>query len=228
MAKVSGRTRGNGPSSNPQLKGAGNTERQTEHPGNQYSYHWESEAKDYIMKKGGMSSSEADETFAIIQSWAGSGFKGMRDFQLGRDNSMEIVQEHNKKGANIMENFIERMPKWAGGTTYRGMDVPQKRAFFDSLDVGDTWEARSLNSWTTDFFIGKEFARESGGDSAVILRCFKPQNGTSIRNLGGLRRESEVVTSGKCRYRCLGKTVDSDGTLIVDLEPISNGKVRKG
>lgn len=221
MAKASGTTRNSGPNANPQLKGAGNTEKQTEHPGNPNSYYWERDAKAYMMTKGGMSSQEADDTLHVIKKWAGSGYQNIRGWQLGRTDS-----DDSKSKAAILENFIEKMPKWAGGTTYRGMAAIQKRDFFEALDVGDTWDAKSLNSWSTDFDIGMEFAAD-GGDASVLLRCSSPQNGTSIKNLGSIRRENEVLTSGKCRYRVVGKSYDNKETLIVDLEPISNGKVRK-
>lgn len=227
MAKGSGNTRSSKPSANPQLKGAGNTEKQTEHPGNPDYYYWEREAKAYMMTKGGMTDKEAEDTLAAIKSWAGSGYEGVRSWQFGRTNKEpDFINEYYKDRADILEKFIEKMPKWAGGTTYRGMDAQQKRQFFEALDIGDQWDAKSLNSWSSDYAIGMSFANY-GGKSSVLLRCQSPQNGTSIKNMGGLRRESEVLTSGKCRYRVVGKSYDDKGTLIVDLEPISNGKVRK-
>ncbi len=228
MAKVSGRTRSNSPDSNPQLKGVGNTSLQTEHPGSGSSYaslNWEREAKAIMMTKGGLSSSEADEAFSAIRRWAGTGYVDIRSWQLGRLSDKDKIEKSERR-ATVLEDFIDKMPKWAGGTTYRGILSWQKRQLFESLEVGDQWDACSLNSWSSSLDIGYEFA-ENGGKKAVILRCKAPQNGTSIKNIGGLTREYEVLTSSRCRYNIVGKSYDKVGTLIVDLEPISNGKARK-
>ncbi len=226
MAKTSGRTRGSIPASNPQMKGVTNVEKQNDHPLNGYST-LEREMKAYVMSKGGFDSKETDVILQTIGYWAGSGYRKIRGWQLGRDDNMpEIILNDCKVKANILEDFIDKMPKWNGGTTYRGIWSSQKRQLFDSLEVGDQWDARSLNSWSSSFSIGMEFAHR-GGKESVVLRCSKPQNGTSIRDLRGLVREQEVLTSGKCRYRVVGKSYDDKGTLIIDMEPISNGNVRK-
>ena len=148
MAKASGGTRKSMPSANPQLKRAGNTEKQTEHPLDDGYFVSDSEKKAYIMSKGGFDSAETDVILKTISNWAGSGYKNIRRWMLGRDEKMaDIVREDMKKKAATLERFIEKMPKWNGGTTYRGMESTEKRAFFEALDIGDQWDAKSLNSW---------------------------------------------------------------------------------
>jgi len=220
MAKGSGGTRNSGPNANPQLKGAGNTNKQNGHPLDGYLT-TESERKAYIMTKGGFDSAETDVILETIDKWAGISYSRIRGWQLGDNDDAD-----SEAKAKILEKFIERMPKWHGGTTYRGMESSQVRETFEGLNIGEQWDAKSLNSWSSDFGVGMSFANK-GGSTSVLLRCSSPQNGTSIRDLRGWVREQEVLTSGKCRYRVVGKSYDNKGTLIVDLEPISNGKVRK-
>ena len=110
MAKASGGTRKSMPSANPQLKGAGNTEKQTEHPLDDGYFVSDSEKKAYIMSKGGFDSAETDVILKTISNWAGSGYKNIRRWMLGRDEKMaDIVREDMKKKAATLANGTEAL-----------------------------------------------------------------------------------------------------------------------
>ena len=230
MAKASGTTRRNAPSANPNLKGAGNTNKQMAHPDfvlhPKLSIDNRDKAIEFIMQNGGFSSAEAEDIFESVNRFTKISVY-IREYQLTgkviepEEGSEKYAENAVKDAANI-EKFIEKMPKWHGGETYRGLRY-SFREDFEKLEVGDIWNSNHISSWTSKKSVGEDFAYVNG----VMLRCKKPQNGTSVRFLSDLSGEYEVACSSRCRYKVVGKSIGEDNILIVDVEPISNGKIRK-
>lgn len=219
MAKGSGGTRNGGPASNPNLKGAGNSEKQFSHR-DSMSY---ADALDNIMLlTGARTEEEADEMFWAIQDWSGSMSDETRAASRGEnDNRSDMIR------AQRLERFIEMSPKWNGGTTWRGLELSSDViASFDDSKVGQVFDPLGIASWSTDRDVAEGFA---GYSHKFLLRCEKPQNGTSIKFASSCPSEDEVTTSARCRYR-ITKVTKTDGIIpvtIVDVEPVANAPKKR-
>lgn len=117
-----------------------------------------------------------------------------------------------QKKANDLETFIDHSPKWAGGTTYRGMKMSDKDLDFlrKKLKAGEGNMLGSA-SWSTKEDIAKGFSgdgSQSGvsemfGDTlshSVVLYTQTQTKATSIRYLSNFYDEHEVLASKDCRY----------------------------
>ena len=213
MAKASGGTRNSGPSSNPNLKGVGNTQKQLSHEG-EMNY---ADAVDHIMNLTGVDEGDADNMYWAIYDWSGSMSDETRAASRG-----ESSDKYDILRADRLERFIELSPKWNGGTTWRGLDLPDN--VIEQFKVGQTFDPMGIASWSTEQDVARGFTRLS---NQFYLRCEKPQNGTSIKFASNCPSEDEVMTSGRCQYRVVNITKTTDGyrpITIVDLEPIANKK----
>lgn len=200
-------------SSESKKKNAVNANTQTKHPNPK-------DVDSYIAKESGMSKAEIQEIKIIVKKWSGLYSSLIRAYQLGRskDSSSKFMAEK-------LENFILRMPKWNGGTTYRG--VRFQREVFESYEVGDIWKPMALSSWTSKKDVALKY---SNPKNQTIIICNYPQNGTSIRYLSNDKHkdDDEILTSCKCEYIITGKKkvkVDNNANndiLIVEVKPINN------
>ena len=215
MAKSSGTTRNQAPASNPQFKGVKNKAKQREHD---YSMN-DKYAVQHIKAITGIEDEElAFDTLNAIHSWSGTRYEAMRAASRGEDAFSE-----DKKAAELVDSFINNSPKWHGGTTYRGLYLAQSE--IDSFKVGEVFDPKGIASWSSDQGIAEEFSDNS---KPFIVRCEKPQNGTSIRFGSVCPSEDEVTTSSKCRYKItrITKTENrfGDTYTLMDVEPIANAK----
>ena len=107
--------------------------------------------------------------------------------------------------AVAVEDFIKNSPKWAGGTVYRGIAVPED---FDvsQYKKGAVIDMRGMSSWTSSPDIADLFAT---GNKRVIFinEGKKSKNGTSVKRLSDYKIEEEVLFSNKARWK-----VDSQET----------------
>lgn len=107
--------------------------------------------------------------------------------------------------AVAVEDFIKNSPKWAGGTVYRGIAVPED---FDvsQYKKGAVIDMRGMSSWTSSPDIADNFAT---GNKRVIFinEGKKSKNGTSVKRLSDYKTEEEVLFSNKARWK-----VDSQET----------------
>lgn len=213
MAKGSGNTRSKGPSANPQLKGAGNTKKQTSHE-KEMNY---ADSVDHIMNLTGVDEGEADNMYWAIGDWSESMYKEIRAASRG-----ESQNKYDLLRADRLERFIELSPKWNGGTTYRGLDIPD--SVISQFKVGQTFDPLGIASWSTSRDTAEAF---SGLGRKFVIRCEKPQNGTSIKFASYCPSENEVMTSGRCQYKITKITNEMTRGMpitIVDVEPIANKK----
>ena len=107
--------------------------------------------------------------------------------------------------AVAVEDFIKNSPKWAGGTVYRGIAVPED---FDvsQYKKGAVIDMRGMSSWTSSPDIADLFAT---GNKRVIFinEGKKSKNGPSVKRLSDYKIEEEVLFSNKARWK-----VDSQET----------------
>lgn len=101
------------------------------------------------------------------------------------------------------EDFIANAPQWAGGTTYRGVNL--RSSDFKQIKVGEEFPINGGGpaSWSTKSTVSDGFAGNSAGHSVVFIS--KTQSAaTSIKGISHFSSENEVLVSKDTRYRVTG------------------------
>lgn len=152
---------------------------------------------------------------------------GNLDFKSKHGHALKEVQ----KKAQLIEEYIEKAPKWAGGDTYRGMAMSSEgvKELIADLKQKCGVGMRGCSSWSTEQKISESYwidnlyipdwkGREQ--TEQVLLICKKQRNATSIRHLSknGMETpyecpgydEYEVLASMKEKYRFLSVRTETD------------------
>ena len=137
--------------------------------------------------------------------------------------------EEIKKRAEDLEEWIDRSPKWEGGTTYRGMCLSKKQLdeLVEKLKSEEGAGMLGASSWSTNketstFFAGVGFHDEITPyelkTQKVVLVAKTQKNATSLRYLSHFKSEYEVLSSQRNRYRFL-RMRERDGYVYIEVEP---------
>lgn len=196
---------------------------QTEHPkrvpGVQRRY-------EFIMEQLSVDKATAERYADAIESYTGSYYSEIRNYQKGRAQSARPdVLEKYKTWGDDLEQFIELSPKWGGGTTYRGFFTSSDRfdQLMDDMVVGKELNMGGTSSWSTDIGQAKSFAKNfDEGVHQVLMECKGPNRGTSVKALSGYTSEDEVLVSRHARYKITGTRQEGSFT-IFEVEEVSNG-----
>ncbi len=144
----------------------------------------------------------AKEYQNVIEAWCGEDYKNIRAFQNGdmSHSSVDGVKQ-GAVNAHIIEQFIEKSPKWKGGTTYRGIsgseDILDK--IRESLHNGSEYSMLGTAAWA--------FTKDSAMDHAknnkipIIFVSQTQKKGTAINAFSQLTYDNEVIVSEKARYQ---------------------------
>lgn len=160
----------------------------------------------------------AVESFSYEWDWE------IRQVQCG-NTKFKSMYGHDladiKKRAKDLEEFIEKSPQWAGGTTYRGMSLSDQELAntLGKLKAG-TFHNFGSASWSTEQRISKSFSCSHIGEyssefgdkktNRVVLVIKKPKHATSIKHLSEFVRENEVLASARNRYKFVKKYSSTD------------------
>lgn len=177
-----------------------------------------------IEQRTGMNHSEAAETVNAIGRWSTSEYGTIRDIQRGnppKDLTPAGIDSY-KYYADTLETFIDRAPKWAGGTMYRGISVDRK-TLDKYTDIGTIYSENALASFTTNETNAQMFS--AGYDAARPYRVvFKTTNkstkhGASITRETKIPDEDEVLMSSKAKFRIKRATKKRDeGGVYVQID----------
>lgn len=150
---------------------------------------------------------------------------GNTSFTSRHGHSLKEIQQR----AEDLEKFITKSPKWAGGTTYRGMslspkEVEQLRA---DLQVG-RGNMQGAASWSTRESCSQSFAGHHIGETSpvygdrksvrVVLVAHRHRKATSIQYLSEFYSEDEVLSSKDCRWKIV-REYTKGGYTYFDVEP---------
>ena len=170
---------------------------------------------------------------------AAYGFSYQWDYEIRRYQSglldHTFVSRHGhsyeeiKKRAEDLEEWIDRSPKWDGGTTYRGMCLSKKQLgdLIDKLLSEEGAGMLGASSWSTNKETSTYFAGVGYHDEItpyelktkkVILVAKTQKNATSLRYLSHFKGEYEVLSSQRNRYRFL-RMRESGGYIYIEVEP---------
>lgn len=137
--------------------------------------------------------------------------------------------EEIKKRAEDLEEWIDRSPKWKGGTTYRGMCLSRKQlnSLVDSLKSEEGAGMLGASSWSTRKDMAQVFSEHGLYDpiteyeyktQRVVLIARKQKNATSLQYLSEFQDECEVISSNRNRYKLI-EIREEDGYIYIEVEP---------
>ena len=170
---------------------------------------------------------------------AAYGFSYQWDYEIRRYQSglldHTFVSRHGhsyeeiKKRAEDLEEWIDRSPKWDGGTTYRGMCLSKKQLgdLIDKLLSEEGAGMLGASSWSTREQTSRDFSEVGYHDEItpyelktqkVVLVAKTQKNATSLRYLSRFKGEYEVLSSQRNRYRFL-RMRERDGYVYIEVEP---------
>nr|DAO98923.1 MAG TPA: minor capsid protein [Caudoviricetes sp.] len=170
---------------------------------------------------------------------AAYGFSYQWDYEIRRYQSglldHTFVSRHGhtyeeiKKRAEDLEEWIDRSPKWKGGTTYRGMCLSRKQlnSLVDSLKSEEGAGMLGASSWSTRKDMAQVFSEHGLYDpiteyeyktQRVVLIARKQKNATSLQYLSEFQDECEVISSNRNRYKLI-EIREEDGYVYIEVEP---------
>lgn len=145
----------------------------------------------------GVSIDVAKELYGSVRNYSGSLYSSIRQAQRTGQGSASVLAD-----AKNIETYIEHAPKWAGGTTYRGIKLDE--ATVNALQVGDKIDVNlGTASWSTSEHTARSFAGSGspGPDKKSVVFVSQTQsNGTSIKHISQYANENEVLVSKNTSY----------------------------
>lgn len=145
----------------------------------------------------GVSVDVAKELHGSVRNYSGSSYSAIRQAQRTGKGSAQAL-----KDAKNIETYIEHAPKWAGGTTYRGIKLDA--ATVKALRVGDKIDVNSgTASWSTAESTARSFSGSGyagTGKKSVIFVSGTQTKGTSIKHISHYSSENEVLVSKRTQY----------------------------
>ena len=183
---------------------------------NHYEYtRYDDEKIASVQQRTGMNHDEAAKTVKAIGEWSTSAYGEIRAIQQGENPSWlpKNSIEHYKNSINDLETFIDRAPKWAGGTMYRGVKVDTE-TLKKYTQVGTTYFENVLASFTTNEANAQGFSvsyDENRPHRVVFKTTSKTtKHGASITRETRMRDEDEVLMSSKAKFRIKRATKKRD------------------
>lgn len=204
--------------------GRGNQTEQRSHPEGNYGEkrdpwsEFPDEAIQEVAKRTGTSTEEARKMADAVYSFSRFDYDSIREYQQNGPPPDE------REKADAIEEFIEKSPKWDGGTVYRGIGVDRETGskIIAAAMSGENVGMLGTASWSTEKNIADNFASSNtpwpDGISIIFISDGK-QNGTSIRNLSSFHNENEVLMSNEARWTPKDVEQISDRTYYVYCDP---------
>lgn len=157
-------------------------------------------ARAAIMAATGVDEQTAEKMREAARSFTGSGYTSIRHAETGTlHTSPESLQSYREQ-ADHLEAYLQLAPKWAGGTTYRGL---RNTKGADGVPkVGETISMRGTSSWSTSKETAKSFSSKGWDGEKLIFVSETQRRGSSITGLSKFgTSESEVLVSMHSSYR---------------------------
>lgn len=174
-----------------------NTNPQFGHPQSRlYTANW----NERVQKTLGVDKQEVTKTSQAFSDWL---------YDEDRRNLMAYDHKSTPGGApdvNRIEKYIDRAPKWAGGTIYRAV-FPSEAEFKKLTKVGGTFTNDLPTAFTTNEADARRHIAEGGGNrlnaTPVVIRTAgtSTMQGTSIRNFTSRAEDPLVMVTGKGKFK---------------------------
>lgn len=175
----------------------------------------EVQARETIAKELNVSTAKAEEYRKTI-----IGYSGKEDYtEIRKTQRTGIYHPEFTKKGEIIEEYIDKAPKWQGGTLYRGAKIKQSEVA--QIKVGTVLNQGGTSSWTDDLKIANKFAdisidAEKYKESvSVIFKLDETSKGTSIRHISRFFSENEVLVSNKAKQAVSQIEIKRKGKQII-------------
>lgn len=163
------------------------------------------EAVKEIMSQAKVDAEKADFMYESIRDFSFGSYQDMRTVQMGGTDIWDLrysVKEL-KKRVDACEEFIEKSPKWNGGTTYRGMHISeeQMQSLREKMEKKEPIDMQGMASWSTSKDMAISYTYPTPKTPIrVILETDDAQNGTSIAHISIHPTEREILCSMRNKY----------------------------
>ena len=161
----------------------------------------------HLQQEMGIDKATADRYVEALKAFTGSDYRDLRKAIYNNDTKSEYYEK-----AVAVEDFIKNSPKWAGGTVYRGISIPED---FDvsQYKKGAVIDMMGMSSWTTSAYVADSF---SLGSKRIIFvnTSKKSKNGTSVMRLSKFKSEREVLFSNKARWKVDSQETNGETTYV--------------
>ena len=161
----------------------------------------------HLQQEMGIDKATADRYVDGMEAFLGNDSWDLRNAIYNNDTNSKYY-----KKAVAVEDFIENSPKWAGGTVYRGISVPEG---FDvsQYKKGAVIDMMGMSSWSSSIQIANNF---SVGSKRIIFinDSKKSKNGTSVKRLSDYKSEEEVLFSNKARWKVDSQETEGNKTYV--------------
>lgn len=161
----------------------------------------------HLQQEMGIDKATADRYVEALKAFTGPDYRDLRKAIYNNDANSKYYEK-----AVAVEDFIKNSPKWAGGTVYRGIHVPED---FDvsQYKKGAVVDMMGMSSWTTSPYVADSF---SSGSNRIIFvnNSKKSKNGTSVMRLSKFKSEKEVLFSNKARWKVDSQETSGETTYV--------------
>ena len=122
-----------------------------------------------------------------------------------------LTQEEAKELSDKIEAYIQKAPRWNGGTTFRGSTVSDIE--LASYVPGYELHMGGVASWSDQESVAIDFAVKNvtaDRPNSVIYHCDTQGKGTGIQHISVVEMEAEVLCSKESRYVVDKVEIDED------------------
>ena len=130
-----------------------------------------------------------------------------------------LTQEEAKVLSDKIEEYIQKAPRWNGGTTFRGSTVSDIE--LSSYVPGYELHMGGVASWSDQESVARDFAAKNvtaDRPNSVIYHCDTQGKGTGIQHISVVEMEAEVLCSKESRYVVDKIEIDEDHVYHVYLK----------
>ena len=151
----------------------------------------------------GISPEMATEYIDVIMDYTDTStnvYSEVRRYQ--REEPLQfLTQEEAKALSDKIEAYIQKAPRWNGGTTFRGSTVSDIE--LASYVPGYELHMGGVASWSDQESVARDFAVKNvtaDRPNSVIYHCDTQGKGTGIQHISVVEMEAEVLCSKESRY----------------------------
>lgn len=161
----------------------------------------------------GCSHDEAEGYTEAVMDFCGNAHIRLRAYQQGKDIFKDDL-EYLTHTDRMLEEFIEKAPKWNAGKTYRAIGLTNEELddILEKAKRGDIIDMKGTASWSSEVKVAQN--HKIGKENRVIFVCEMQNSGASVVAYSLTPWESEVIVSKKARYRAIGIKHGKDATYI--------------
>lgn len=142
----------------------------------------------------GCDDKQASKYIDSVASYTSENYTAIRAYQTGKKND---YTKKFSRDAKMVEDYIDKAPKWNDGTLYRGINV-ENGDVKSLFKPGTELDMQGTSSWSSDKGVSETFTWGSG--TKVIFQCDKISKATSVTHISNNPSEKEVLVSKDTKY----------------------------